>query len=336
VYARTVLRDDPVIGGVRTVLTIHNLAFQGHFDPGELTWVGLGRDLLTPDKLEFWGRASTLKGGVVFSDRITTVSPTYAKEILTPGYGFGFDGILASRRRDLSGILNGIDTEAWDPKTDQYLPAHFDAAHLEHKAVVKRALLETAGLPHDEAAMTRPVIGIVTRLTHQKGCDLVAAAADQLMGFDAAWVMLGSGDAWCEDLWRQLAARSPLRVAARIGFDERLAHLIEAGSDLFLMPSWYEPCGLNQMYSQRYGTVPIVRATGGLNDTVVDVDERPDAATGVKFADYTPAALIGAVDRALGLFPNSQRWKGIQQNGMKQDFSWDVSAREYVKVYRGA
>jgi starch synthase len=336
VYARTVLRDDPVIGGVRTVLTIHNLAFQGQFTPGELTWIGLGREVLMPDTLEFWGRASTLKGGVVFSDKITTVSPTYAKEILTPEYGFGFDGILASRAHDLSGILNGIDTEAWDPKIDPYLPAHFDAEHLEHKAVVKRALLETAGLPHDEAAMKRPVIGIVTRLTRQKGCDLVAAAADRLMRFDAAWVLLGSGDAWCEDLWRQLAARLPGRVAARIGFDERLAHLIEGGSDMFLMPSWYEPCGLNQMYSQRYGTVPIVRATGGLNDTVVDVDERPEAATGLKFHDYSPGALVWAVERALALFPNSPRWKGIQRNGMKQDFSWDVSAREYVKVYRGA
>jgi starch synthase len=336
VYARTVLRDDPVIGGVPTVLTIHNLAFQGQFDAGEMAWIGLGAELFRADRLEFWGRASSLKGGVVFSDKITTVSPTYAKEILTPEYGFGFHGILASRARDLSGILNGIDTETWDPKTDHYLPAHFDAEHLEDRAVVKRTLLEIAGLPHDKAAMKRPVIGIVTRLTRQKGCDLVASAADRLMRFDAAWVMLGSGDAWYEDLWRQLAARAPTRVAARIGFDERLAHLIEGGSDLFLMPSWYEPCGLNQMYSQRYGAVPIVRATGGLNDTVVDVDEGPDAATGFKFSDYTPDALVRTVDRALGLFPNSQRWKGIQRNGMKQDFSWDVSAREYVKVYRGA
>ena len=336
VYARTVLRDDPVVGGVRSVLTIHNLAFQGQFDPAELPWMGLGPDLFTSEALEFWGRASTLKGGVLFSDRITTVSPTYAKEILTPEYGFGFEGILASRAKDLYGILNGIDTEAWDPRTDKYLPEHFAAEHLEKKAAVKRALLETVGLPHDQAAMKRPVIGIVTRLTHQKGCDLVATAADRLMRLDAAWVMLGSGDAWCEDLWRQLAARLPERVAARIGFDERLAHLIEGGSDLFLMPSWYEPCGLNQMYSQRYGTVPVVRATGGLNDTVVDVDEAPDAATGFKFHEYTPAALVGAVDRALRTFPNPNRWKAIQRNGMKQDFSWAVSAREYVKVYKGA
>jgi len=335
VYARTVLREDPIIGGVRTVLTIHNLAFQGQFDPAELTWMGLGRELFTPELLEFWGRGSTLKGGVVCSDTLTTVSPTYAQEILTPEYGFGFNGILTSRAQDLVGILNGIDTEAWNPAADPYLPAHFDATMLERKAAVKRALLEYVDLPHDEIAMKRPLIGMVTRLTHQKGCDLVAAAAERLMGLDAAWVMLGSGDAWCEDVWRRLAGRYPERVAARIGFDDQLAHLIEGGGDMFLMPSWYEPCGLNQMYSQRYGTVPIVRATGGLNDTVVDVDESP-AATGFKFRDYTPDAVIWAVERALTVFPDSKAWTAIQQNGMKQDFSWDVSAREYVKVYRGA
>jgi starch synthase len=333
VYARTVLRDDPLIGGVRTVLTIHNLAFQGAFDSAELSWIGLGRDLYTPELLEFWGRGSSLKGGVVFSDRITTVSPTYASEIVTPEGGWGFNGILASRAADLVGILNGIDTEAWNPRTDPYLPAHFHAGNLQGKAAVKRALLEYAGLG---AAMDRPVIGIVSRLTHQKGCDLVAGAADRLMALDATWVMLGSGEGWCEDLWRSLAARYPERVATRIGFDDRLAHLIEAGSDMFLMPSLYEPCGLNQMYSQRYGTIPIVRATGGLNDTVVDADESPEGGTGFKFRDYTPDAMVSAVDRALKAFPDRARWKTIQRNGMAQDFSWDVSAREYVKVYRGA
>ena len=217
-----------------------------------------------------------------------------------------------------------------------YLPAHFDADNLEAKSFVKRALLEAVDLPGDEGAMARPLIGIVSRLTSQKGFDLIAAAAERLMGFDAGWVVLGSGDAWCEDLWRGLAGRFPDRVAARIGFDERTAHLIEAGSDLFLMPSWYEPCGLNQMYSQRYGTVPIVRATGGLNDTVVDVEESPDGGTGFKFEDYTPDAMLWAIGRALGAFLNPSRWKAIQRNGMAQDFSWDVSAREYVKVYRGA
>jgi starch synthase len=197
-------------------------------------------------------------------------------------------------------------------------------------------LLEYVDLPRDEIGMKRPVIGMVTRLTYQKGCDLVARAIDRLMGFDAAWVIVGNGDAWCEDFWRHLAGRYPERVAARIGFDEQLAHLVEGGSDMFLMPSWYEPCGLNQMYSQRYGTVPVVRATGGLNDTVVDLDEAPEGATGFKFRDYDPDGIVWAVGRALGTFPNSKRWNAIQRNGMRQDFSWDVSAREYVKVYRGA
>jgi starch synthase len=337
VYARTVLRDDPIVGGVRTVLTIHNLAFQGMFDPKELTWIGLGADLYNPALLEFYGRASALKGGIVFSDVLTTVSPTYAREILTPDYGFGFDGILRTREADLTGILNGIDTATWDPRADRFLPVHFDAASLDRKAEVKRHLLQQAGLRADDTALRRPLIGIVTRLTHQKGCDLLGAAADRLMSLDASWVMLGSGDAWCENLWRQLAAVFPERVAARVGFDETLAHLIEAGADMFLMPSWYEPCGLNQMYSSRYGTLPIVRATGGLQDTVVDADEAEGEPDGFKFLHYTGEALLRAVERALAVFRNEpSRWRTMQQNGMRRDFSWDVSAREYVKVYKGA
>jgi starch synthase len=335
VYARTALRDDPVVGGVRCVMTIHNLAFQGQFDPAEMPWIGLGRDLFTTQALEFWGRASSLKGGVLFSDKITTVSPTYAREIMTPEYGFGFNGILASRASDVVGITNGIDTETWNPATDPFLPVRYDAGSIGKRADVKRALLEYVGLPGGDAAMERPAIGMVTRLTHQKGCDLVASAGDRLMAFDATWIVLGSGDAWCEDAWRQLASRHPDRVAARIGFDDRLAHLIEGGSDMFLMPSWYEPCGLNQMYSQRYGSIPIVRATGGLQDTVIDLDEMPGQGTGVKFRDYTADGLVWAVDRALATFANRPVWKTMQQNAMKRDFSWDVSAREYVKVYAG-
>jgi starch synthase len=212
----------------------------------------------------------------------------------------------------------------------------FDVETIDRKAEVKRALMEQAGLDVDAAAAARPLIGIVTRLTHQKGCDLFSAAADRLMQLDASWIMLGSGDAWCEDLWRHLAARHPDRVAARIGFDEQLAHLIEAGSDMFLMPSWYEPCGLNQMYSLRYGTIPIVRATGGLEDTVVDPDQSAADANGFKFKHYTGEALLSAVERAIAVFRNEPKlWRTMQQNGMRRDFSWDVSAREYVKVYKG-
>ena len=335
VYARTVLKDDPFVGGVKTVLTIHNLAFQGCFDQKELQWIDLGLDLYNLNVLEFWGRASALKGGVVLSDVITTVSPTYAREILEPEGGFGFNGILKSRANSLVGILNGIDTDVWNPETDPHLPVRFGPSSLDAKRTVKRALLEAAGLPSDEAALHRPLIGIVSRLTHQKGCDLYAGAAELLMRFDASWVVLGSGDSWCEDIWTRLAVNHPDRVATTIGFDDRLAHLIEGGADMFLMPSWYEPCGLNQMYSQRYGTLPIVRAVGGLQDTVVDPDESMDRATGFKFLDYTPDALLWVLGRAVGMFGNPQSWQGFQQNAMRQDFSWDVSAREYVKVYRG-
>jgi starch synthase len=316
VYLRTVLRGDAFFERTRTVLTIHNLAFQGLFDPRELAWIGLSGAVYTTQFMEFWGRASILKGGIVASDAITTVSPTYAREILTPEYGFGFNGILADRARDLFGILNGIDVDAWDPKTDPYLPAHFDSRSLGRKAQIKRGLLEYAGFPIDAATLARPLIGLVTRLTKQKGCDLLAAAADPLMAFDASWVMLGSGERWCEDLWRHLATQYPGRVVARIGFDEQFAHLIEGGADMFLMPSWYEPCGLNQMYSQRYGTLPIVRATGGLDDTVVDADVDPASGTGFKFKGYTPEALIPAVERALDAFRNPKRWKTIQRIAM--------------------
>lgn len=336
VYARTILAGDPVIGRIPVVFTIHNLAFQGLFDAAELPWIGLSGDLFRADRLEYWNRVSSLKGGVVYSDTITTVSPTYAREILTPEYGFGFDGILATRRKDLIGILNGIDTAAWDPARDPYLPAHFGSGALDGKRLVKRALLEAAGLPSDPGALERPVIGLVSRLTHQKGFDLIAEAMPRLMALETSWVMLGSGDRPYEEFWTAMSRRFPDRVSARIGFDERLAHLIEGGADLFLMPSRFEPCGLNQMYSLRYGTIPVVSATGGLDDTVEDADESPRRGTGFKFDDVTADGLVEAVERALDAFQKPARWRQIQRRGMACDFSWDVSAREYVKVYKEA
>jgi starch synthase len=334
-YLKTVLADDPVLGGVRTVFTIHNLAFQGLFPLDLVRWIGLPESLTLPAGIEFYGRASALKSGIVFSDAVTTVSPTYAREITTPEYGFGFEGIIARRSAVLSGILNGIDTDTWNPESDPYVASPFSAANLRGKAKAKAELLAYAGLQPDKAALARPVIGLVSRLTNQKGFDLIADAAERLMTLDAACVMLGSGEAWCERFWQQLAARYPQRVSARIGFDEKLAHLIEAGSDLFLMPSRYEPCGLNQMYSLRYGTLPIVRATGGLEDTVVDADAEPSRGTGFKFRDYTAEALASAVERALAAHKNARRWKTLQRRAMAEDHSWDVSAREYVKVYEG-
>jgi starch synthase len=334
VYQKMHLSPDPIVGGVPAIFTIHNLAFQGLTPASALPSIGLGLEMLDVQAMEFWGQISYLKGGINFSERLTTVSPTYAREILTPEFGFGFDGVLRRRADALTGILNGIDIGRWNPEKDEFIGATYSARDLSGKAIAKRGLLETVGLGGDDGSRTRPVIGVLSRLTDQKGFDLVAAAVDDLMALDASWVMLGSGDRKYEDLWRALAVRYPRSVSATIGFDEGLAHRIEAGSDLFLMPSRYEPCGLNQMYSLRYGTVPIVRATGGLDDTVVDVAQ--PGGNGFKFKEYSPAALVAAVRRALDLFRKPNEWKKIQQNGMKQDFSWDASAREYVKVYEAA
>lgn len=333
VYQKMLLSNDPVVGGVPAVFTIHNLAFQGVFGPATLEAIGLGWNVFTPEALEYWGNISFLKGGVNFSERLTTVSPTYAKEILTPELGFGFEGILTRRAADLTGILNGIDTARWNPAADPLIPAAFTADDLSGKREAKRALLQEAGLVADDAALERPLIGLISRLTDQKGFDLISTSAADLMVPDAAWVMLGSGERHYEDLWRTLAGRHPDRVSATIGFDERLAHLIEAGADMFLMPSRFEPCGLNQLYSLRYGTVPIVRATGGLDDTVIDADE--PGGNGIKFAEYTRGALVDAVTRAVQLYNDRPRWRDVQRAGMRVDPSWDRSAREYVKVYRG-
>jgi starch synthase len=330
VYQKMHFSPDPIVGGVPAIFTIHNLAFQGVFPSTALPSLGFGPELMDVQALEYWGQISYLKGGINFSERLTTVSPTYAREILTPEFGFGFDGVLRRRADALSGILNGIDVERWNPENDEFIATSYSRADLSGKKAARRSLLEAVRL---DAADDRPVIGLISRLTHQKGFDLIAAAIDDLMSLDATWVMLGSGDREYEEMWRGLATRYPNRVSATIGFDERLAHQIEAGSDMFLMPSRYEPCGLNQLYSLRYGTPPIVRATGGLEDTVTDAG-RPGG-TGFKFSGYSPADLVATVQRALELFRKPKDWKKIQQNGMKLDFSWDASAREYVKVYEG-
>ncbi len=336
VYQKTHLATDPVLGGVPAVFTIHNLAFQGLFPATTLTSLGLGWDLYNLDGLEYWGKISCLKGGINFSDKITTVSPRYATEILGRDLGFGFDGVLSRRSADLVGILNGIDVERWNPAGDPFIAASFSADDLSGKRADKRALLETVGIEPSDAALERPLIGLISRLTDQKGFDLLTTASAELMALGAAWVMLGSGEGRYEAHWRGLAQRYPDRVVATIGFDEALAHQIEAGADLFLMPSRFEPCGLNQLYSLRYGTVPVVRAVGGLDDTVVDADEQPDQGTGFKFSGYTTASLMDALRRTLRAFRNSSRWRQIQRAGMRQDHSWDASATEYVKVYRAS
>ena len=336
VYLKTLYALYPVIGGVPSVFTIHNLAYQGLFEPSWLPRLDLPWDLFAIEQLEFYGRVSFLKGAINHAAIITTVSPRYAQEIQTPEFGFGFDGILRRRAADLFGILNGIDVDQWNPSSDPHLPAHFSADDLAGKAVCKREILAHYGLPIDERTMARPLIALISRMVDQKGFDLMASVTGELLGLDATFVVLGTGEARYQDLWLSLSKGHPTRVGVRIGFDEPLAHLIEAGADIFLMPSRFEPCGLNQMYSLRYGTIPVVRAVGGLADTVRDYAPRRRTSTGFVFHDYAGPALLGALSRALALFADKTRWRALQRNAMRQDHSWDRSGREYVKIYKRA
>lgn len=326
----------PALARVPMVFTIHNLAYQGVFEAEWLPRLGLGRSLMRIDGMEYWGRISFLKAGIVFSRLVTTVSPRYAQEIQSAQYGFGFDGILRERAGKLVGILNGIDYDEWDPAHDAHLPAPYDVDHLEGKAAAKRRVLDVFGFPVNETTLARPLIGMVSRLVDQKGFDLLQTIADDLPRLGASFVLLGTGERRYEELWRGLARRFPDVVAAHIGFDEGLAHLIEGGSDMFLMPSQFEPCGLNQMYSLRYGTVPLVRATGGLYDTVRNYDPATGKGTGFTFDDYAPEALLGTLRWALGVFQQADVWRNLQRSGMQQDLSWDSSARAYVQVYERA
>jgi starch synthase len=337
VYLRERFRRHPAFEGAGTVFTIHNLAYQGLFGREVLPHLDLPWDVFTGEGLEFWDNVSFLKGGINFSEMVTTVSRRYAQEIQTAEQGFGFEGILQRRAGVLVGIRNGVDTRVWDPANDPLLPASFSAGNLAGKAEVKRALLARFGLD-TPGQWARPVIGMVSRMVDQKGLDIIATAvgAGALQSLDASFVILGTGAPRYETMWRKLAARHPSRVSVTVGFSEELAHLIEGGSDMFLMPSHFEPCGLNQMYSLRYGTVPVVRATGGLDDTVTDVDETTGDGTGFKFGPYTAEAMMGALRRALAWYARPAAWRRIQLAGMAQDNSWEASAREYVQVYARA
>lgn len=335
VYLRTRYAGEPRVSGMTAIFTIHNLAYQGNFAADWLAPLDLGPEMMSMDAMEYWGQLSLLKGGIFFSDSVTTVSPTYAREIQTKEYGAGFDGILAARAADLHGILNGIDTDRWDPRRDPFLPEPYDEQTLERKDAAKRALLDLLCPGTSLERLARPLVGIVSRLVDQKGFDLIAELVPTLPSY-GSFAVLGTGDARYERLLRGLAATYPGRFAVKIGFDEALAHLIEGAADIFLMPSRFEPCGLNQMYSMRYGAVPVVRATGGLDDTVTDYNDAAGTGTGFKFGPYSAAALLEAMDRAKAAYDNPSNWKRLQVAGMQQDFSWDRSAREYVKLYESA
>ena len=336
VYLKTLYAGHPVLGGAPSLLTIHNLAYQGLFEPDWLPRLDLPWSLFSVERLEYWGRISLLKGGINDADIITTVSRQYAQEIQTPELGFGLDGVLRQRSADVVGILNGIDVSTWGPSHDPFLPRPFSVDDLSGKEAAKREVLSRYALPTVDDTMARPLIGMISRMVDQKGFDLIASAVDELAKLDATWVVLGTGEPRYQDLWTGLAARYPDRFGVRIGFEEGLAHLIEAGADMFLMPSRFEPCGLNQMYSLRYGTVPVVHGVGGLADTVRDYLPGRRTSTGFVFRDYTVPAFLGALERSLAVFQDPKAWRAVQAAGMRVDNSWDRSAREYVKMYERA
>ncbi|MHB8154078.1 MAG: glycogen synthase GlgA, partial [Bacillati bacterium] len=318
-----------------TVFSIHNVAFQGIFPASVFPELGLPQSAFSIDGVEFYGNVSLLKAGLVYADRLTTVSPTYAREIQESRFGMGLDGVFAARSADLTGIVNGIDERLWDPTRDPHIPAHYSVEHLEGKRACKAALQQELGL-REEA--TVPLIAMIGRMTEQKGQDLVLGIAPWLLARGVQLAVLGSGDRALESAFVTLAKDHRGNVATRIGYDEPLAHRLEAGADLFLMPSRFEPCGLNQMYSQRYGTPPIVHAVGGLADTVTDAGAQAIAsgqASGFAFTEPTQEALLAAIMRALTLLRNAQTWQHIQAAGMRRDFGWHRSAARYRRLYAG-
>ena len=316
----------------KTVFTLHNLAFQGLFPPSVIDELGLPRDGYTPEGYEFWGQVSYLKAGLALADRLTTVSPTYAREIQTEEQGLGMDGLLRARSSVLHGILNGVDYDAWNPERDPHLAASYSASSLAGKRACKSALQRELGLP---VRGDVPLCGSVSRLTEQKGFELVLAALPALLeSSELQYVVLGSGDGKLEAALQALAARHPKRLAVRIGYDEALAHRIEAGCDLYVMPSRFEPCGLNQLYSLRYGTPPIVRATGGLDDSIVDFDPGSRSGTGFKLHRFAPEALLEAWRRALTAYAAPELFTALVKRCMAQDFSWTRSAHAYARLYK--
>jgi starch synthase len=333
VYLKTIFRDDPLFAKTASAITIHNISFQGLFPQQDWHLTGLPWDIYASGRMEFYKKVNFLKGGILFADVITTVSESYASEIKTPEFGWGLHGVLQNRSASLYGVLNGIDTQVWNPASDNLIPASYTWKNLAGKAVCKSRLLEEMGLPQGG----EPLLGIVSRLTDQKGMSLLVETLDGLLDNNARIVVLGSGSSHYEEYFKALAVRRPDRVAVKIGYDEGLAHRIEAGADIFLMPSIYEPCGLNQMYSLRYGTPPVVRATGGLNDTVTEYNPATGDGNGFKFADPTPHAFFWKTAEALAIFRNRPaEWGKIVHNGMIEDHSWDRSAKSYTRIYRAA
>ncbi len=334
VLLRTVYLEDPAFQDVACVFTIHNMGYQGLFPPEILPLLMLPWDLFTITKLEFYGNVNLLKGAINFADYVTTVSRKYSQEIQTAEYGFGLEGVLRARSSTVTGILNGVDYGEWSPENDQHIAARYSPQELAGKSLCKADLLREFGVASGDGRL--PVIGIVSRFAAQKGFDLIAQVMDRLAREEMIVVALGSGDREYQDMFQRLNKQFPQKIAVKVAYDNALAHKIEAGADMFLMPSKYEPCGLNQIYSLKYGTVPIVRATGGLDDTIENWDARTQKGTGFKFTGYTGEALLASVRAALQAFQERSAWEVLMRNGMAKDFSWTASAREYVRVYERA
>src|SRR5438067_640399 len=317
-----------------TVFTIHNMGYQGLFSPDTLPLLTLPWDLLTISKMEFFGNVNFLKGALIYSDYITTVSRKYSQEIQTAEFGFGLEGVLRDRSATVTGILNGVDYDEWSPQNDKFTAAKYSPQDLSGKIQCKQDLLNAFGVTNPNLRL--PVIGIVSRFAAQKGFDLISQVADRLAREEMIVVALGAGDKPYEDMFLRLNRQFPNKIAVKVAYDNALAHKIEAGSDMFLMPSRYEPCGLNQIYSLKYGTVPVVRATGGLDDTIEPWDARTGKGTGFKFSEYSGEALLATVKQALQAFRDQASWQTLMRNGMNKDFSWNASAKEYVRVYERA
>ena len=331
VMLSTLYKEDPILRDVGTLFTIHNMGYQGLFPPEVLPLLMLPWDLFTISKMEFFGQVNFLKGALVFADFITTVSRKYSQEIQSIEYGFGLEGVLRNRASTVTGILNGVDYGEWSPQTDKFIAAKYSPDNLTGKVKCKHDLLAAFGM--EKADPKLPVIGIVSRFAAQKGFDLIAQIMDRLAREEMIIVALGTGDKEYEEMFLRMNKQFPNKIAVKVAYDNTIAHKIEAGADMFLMPSRYEPCGLNQIYSLKYGTVPIVRATGGLDDTIEPWDARTGKGTGFKFSEYNGESLLLTIKQALQAFRDQSSWHGLMKNGMNKDFSWNASAKEYARLY---
>ncbi|HEX2280101.1 MAG TPA: glycogen synthase GlgA [Candidatus Tectomicrobia bacterium] len=333
-YLKTTLHDDPDFAPTGSLLTIHNLAYQGLFPPEVMEFLQLPPQTYSPEGLEFYGQVNYLKAGIVYADLVSTVSRRYSQEIRTPAFGFGLDGILRYRGQDVYGILNGIDDREWNPARDRLIAARYTPADLSGKRLCKRALVGAFGLSAER--MNAPLVGMISRLVDQKGFELLENAINRILALDLGLVVLGTGEARYEAFLRRVSERYAGQVGVRIGFDNVLAHRIEAGSDIFLLPSRYEPCGLNQMYSLRYGTIPVVHGTGGLDDTIVPYDHETAEGNGFKFESYDAEALLASLQQAVALYHDREAWERLMRRGMQTDFSWATPARAYSDLYAKA